>query len=172
MRRVLTTVMVLSLLLPTVTAYDICCHLFTMTDRMLDFNTLSIRHEQKWKEAGYIPKVYTEMMDRPNRFVVISVDDKTAYYFLNSPNNYTKCYDCSRINHETNTISTKEEDRMHWLSNYVKISQHDYVICQTQLENTNWTTVYIAAAIIIVLLILFGSTAIVAWVCANVGQLK
>jgi hypothetical protein len=139
---------------------------------MLEFNTLSMRHEQKWKDAGYIPKVYTEMMERPNRFVVIPVDEKTAYYFLNSPNNYTKCFDCKRINHETNTISRLEEDRLHWMSNYVKITQHDYVICQTQLDNPNWTTGYIVAAISIVLFMFFVGTAVIAWICTNTGKMQ
>ena len=152
--------------------YEVCCHLFPVTDLMLDFNTLSMKHEQRWQQAGYIPKIYNEYMARPNNYVVIPVDQKTAYYFLNSPNNYTKCYDCTRIDPQVNNISRQEVDRMQWLSNYVKISQHDYVVCQTQLESQNWTTGYIVAAVTLVLFLLFGATAVVTWLYTNFGKLK
>lgn len=162
--------MLLLLFLSFSAAYEICCHLFPVTDLMLDFNTLSMKHEQKWQEAGYIPKIYNEYMAKPNNFVVIPVDQKTAYYFLNSPNNYTKCFDCARIDQTANNVSRREADRMQWLSNYVKISQHDYVVCQSQLENQNWTTGYIVAAVTLVLFILFITTAVITWLYANFSK--
>lgn len=152
-------------------SYDICCHLFTVNDNQLSFNSLSKDHGEQWQRLGYVPKVYVDMMTKPNRFVVIPVDEpKTAYYFLNSPNNYTRCFDCQRINRETNEVSTSEEDRRHWMANYIKITQHDYVVCQSQLDSQNWTTVYLAAAISIVLFILFFCTAVFSWLYANITK--
>lgn len=152
--------------------YDICCPLFQVTEPMLQFLSLSIKHEAKWRQLDYIPSVYNELTPELNQFVTIAVDEQTARFFFNSQNNYTRCYDCQRIDHSTSTIHRDEQSRVQWVSNYVKFSQHDYTACQNQLDKQNWTTGYIVAAVSLVLVLFFLAVAAVSWVIGNLKKIK
>lgn len=150
--------------------YEICCPLFKVNDDMLEFLSLSVKHENKWIKADYIPNVYKDILPDGKNFVRVPVDQRTAYFFFNSPNNYTKCYDCNRLTSDQFRISATEEDRLQWISTYAKFTQHDYTQCHSELDKQNWTTGYIVAAVTLVLFILFLVTAVIAWLVANVKK--
>jgi hypothetical protein len=153
-----------------VSSYEICCPLFQVSNDMLEFLHLSVKHENKWIKAGYIPNVYKDILPDGTKFVRVPVDQETAYFFFNSPNNYTKCYDCARLSPNQFQISDTEKDRLQWMSTYAKFTQHDSNECHNQLDKQNWTTGYIVAAVVFVLFILFVATAVVSWVSVNIKR--
>lgn len=163
MRLLLTFILIAA---AVVYSYEICCPLFQVSDDMLEFLSLSVKHENKWVKAGYIPNVYKDILPDGTKFVRVPVDQRTAYFFFNSPNNYTKCYDCTRLSQFQ--IINNEEARLQWISTYAKFTQHDYTACHVQLDKQNWTTGYIVAAVTLVLFILFTVTAAISWLVINV----